>query len=102
MYGCIENVIEFIKDEARATVTFSQGRYKNRVKQLAKIHPEECEIVAENKDGSICTHIPVKWIRINPGSEISEEHKEKLRENLRKAQYALHESGLKSIEKPLA
>lgn len=102
MYGCIENVIEFIKDEARATVTFSQGRYKTRIKQLAKIHPEECEIVAENQDGSICAHIPVKWIRINPGSEISEEHKEKLRENLRKAQYALHESGLKSIEKPLA
>ena len=48
MYVCIENVIEFIKDEARATVTFSQGRYKNRVKQLAKSHPEECEIVAEN------------------------------------------------------
>ena len=28
MENCIENVIEFIKDEKRATVTFSQGRYK--------------------------------------------------------------------------
>ncbi len=102
MYGCIENVIEFIKDEARATVTFSQGRYKTRIKQLAKSHPEECEIIAENQDGSICAHIPVKCIRINPGNEISEEHKNKLRENLRKAQYALRDNGLNSIEKPLA
>lgn len=100
--GYVENTIEFTTGSKCVTVSLSQGRYKNRVKQLAKSHPEECEIVAENQDGSICAHIPVKWIRINPGSEISEEHKEKLRENLRKAQYALHESGLKSIEKPLA
>lgn len=104
MYGCIENVIEFIKDEARATVTFSQGRYKNRVKQLAKSHPEECEIVAENQDGSICAHIPVKWIRINPSKELSDEERERLSNHARNILHSStnkRENSLNSIEKPL-
>ena len=91
--GSIENAIEFSKDSERATVTFTQGRYKSRIKRLAESHPEECRIIAENEDGSLCAHIPVKWVRINPGNEISEEHRDKLRENIRKAQYALHENG---------
>lgn len=57
MENCIENVIEFIGDEKRATVTFSQGRYKSRIRKLAEEHPEECQIMAENKDGSLCAHI---------------------------------------------
>lgn len=95
--GNIENVIEFTKDSERATVTFSQGRYKGRIRKLAKSHPEECQIVAENQDGSLYAHIPVEWIRINPGMELSEEHKEKLRANIRNAHRALHENGLNSI-----
>ena len=76
MENCIENVIEFIKDEKRATVTFSQGRYKTRIKELTKSHPEECEIVAENKDGSICAHVPVAWVKIAPVRKTSEERRE--------------------------
>lgn len=79
----IENAIEFIKDQDRATVTFSQGRYKTRIKNLAKSHPEECEIVAENKDGSLYAHIPVSWIRINPGKNLTEEEKERMVEHAR-------------------
>lgn len=30
-YGYDENVIEFIRDQKRATVTFTQGRYKTRI-----------------------------------------------------------------------
>ena len=106
MYGCIENVIEFIKDEARATVTFSQGRYKTRVKQLAKSHPEECQIVAENQDGSICAHIPVEWVRISPPKAVSELQRrtgaEMARRNFSHIGNNPCENGLNSIEKPLA
>lgn len=75
-----ENAIEFIKDGSRATVTFSQGRYKTRIKELAKKHPDECEIMTENKDGSMLAHIPVEWIRINPGKDLTDERKERLAE----------------------
>lgn len=78
-----ENTIEFVRDSKRATVTFSQGRYITRIKKLAESHPEECQIVAMNKDGSICAHIPVKWIRINPSMNLTEERRERLSEHAR-------------------
>ena len=72
MDRCVENVIEFLENQERATVTFSQGRFKSRIRKLAAERPEECEIVAENKDGSLCAHIPVKWVKIKPTKQLSE------------------------------
>ena len=82
--GNVENVIEFMKDSGRAAVSFSQGRYKTRIKKLAAERPEECEIVAENKDGSLCAHIPVAWIKINPTQQITEEQREIMAERMRR------------------
>lgn len=82
--GNVENVIEFMKDSGRATVSFSQGRYKSRIKKLAAERPEECEIVAENKDGSLCAHIPVAWIKIKPTQQITEEQREVMAERMRR------------------
>ncbi|MGI6095017.1 MAG: hypothetical protein ACOYBL_06250 [Lachnospiraceae bacterium] len=87
-FSADENVIEFLRDQGRATVTFSQGRYKTRIKKLAESHPDECEIVAENKDGSLYAHIPVSWIRINPGKNWSEEQRERQAEHARNVFHA--------------
>ena len=59
-----ENVIEFYKDSETATVSFSQGRYISRIRQLKEKYPDQIEIVAENKDGSVTAHIPVNAIHI--------------------------------------
>ena len=72
----MENAIEFITNEKRATVTFTQGRYKTRIRELAEKFPEECEIVAENADGSMCAHIPVAWVKIKPPMQLTEEQRE--------------------------
>lgn len=72
MENCIENVIEWIRDEKRATLSLSQRRTISRVKQLAEQYPEECQIVAENKDGSVCAHVPVSWVKISPPKKVSE------------------------------
>lgn len=80
--GYSENVIEWIKDEKRATLTLSQRRTISRVKKLAVQYPEQCQVVAENKDGSICAHIPVSWIRINPGMELTEEQRRQKAETM--------------------
>lgn len=77
-----ENVIEFYADDKRATVTFTQGRYVSRIKRFAEEKPDECQIVAENKDGSIVAHIPTRWVKISPTREVSEEQKEAARERL--------------------
>ena len=36
----MENVIEFLNGQKRATVTLSQGRYKTKVEKLAKERPD--------------------------------------------------------------
>lgn len=72
-----ENVIEWVKDGKTATLNLTQGRTITRVMRLAKNRPEECKIIAENKDGSICAKVPVGWIRINPGMNLTDEQREK-------------------------
>lgn len=74
--SCTENAIEWVKDAKRATLTLSQRRTISRVKKLAESHPEECQIIAENKDGSIYAHVPVSWVKIGPPRKISEEQRE--------------------------
>lgn len=93
MDKCIENVIEFLKDEQRATVTFSQGRYKSRIKKLAAERPEECQIMAENQDGSMCAHIPVSWIKINLPKKLTKNQIEQAKENFSKHRNAGHKKG---------
>lgn len=78
-----ENVIEFLQNEKIATVTFTQGRYITRIKDLAEKKPDECKITHTNRDGSIVAHIPVSWIRINPTMELSEERKKELADRAR-------------------
>ena len=60
-----ENVIEFVQNSKVATVTFCQGRFVTRIKELAKNYPDEVQITKENEDGSIVAHIPTKYIVIN-------------------------------------
>lgn len=78
-----ENVIEFERNYSRATGTFCQPRYISRIRKLAEERPEACQIVAENKDGTIVAHFPTEWIRINPPRELSEEEKNRLSEHAR-------------------
>lgn len=74
--GNIENNIEFLRNEDRATCSFTQGRFITKMKKLAENFPDECQIVAENKDGSIVAHFPVKWIHIsNLSRNLSEEER---------------------------
>ncbi len=82
MQGTIENCIEWIRDDKRATLSLSQRRTISKVKQLAERYPDECQIVAKNKDGSICAHIPVSWVKIGPPKRVSEEQRKISRDNM--------------------
>ena len=85
----VENVVEFLRGNDRATCSFSQGRFISRIKKLAEQYPDECQIVAENNDGSITAHFPVKWLLIsNRSKDLTDEERqilsERARENFRK------------------
>ena len=65
----MENVNEFLRDEETASVTFSQRRFITRIRKLAEKYPDQARILAENEDGSVFAHVPVRWIRISPPKE---------------------------------
>ena len=78
----IENVIEWLRDGRTATLSLTQGRYISKVMKLAKKHPEECEIIAENKDGSVCVKVPIGWVKVNPPKQYTEEQKKEMASRL--------------------
>ena len=82
--GYSENVIEWVKDENKATLSLSQRRTITRVKQLAERYPDQCQILAENKDGSLYAHIPTNWIKIYPPKDLTEEQRKKQADLFRK------------------
>lgn len=80
----IENVIEFLNNEKTVTVSFCSRKWINKTKRLHEKNPNEVKIIAENKDGSICATLPVKYLKISPPRKISEEQKQAAGERLRK------------------
>ena len=85
----MENMIEFISGTRTATVTFTNQKHINRMKKLYEERKDDFKYFKENKDGSICAKIPLKWIKINAGSKtgrvMTEEQKEAARIRLQKA-----------------
>jgi hypothetical protein len=85
-----ENMIEFLSGQRTATVTFTNVKHINRMKKLYEERKDEFKYFVENKDGSICAKIPLKWIKVNAGAlpgtgkkrEMTEEQKEELRQRL--------------------
>ena len=80
MDSVTENVIEWIRGQQTAILTLTRSSLVTRVKKLAEQRSEECQIIAQNEDGSILAHVPVKWLRIKPTLTLSEEEKERRKE----------------------
>ena len=84
-----ENVLEFISGTRTATVTFTNQKHINRIKKLYEERKDDFKYFKENTDGSVCAKIPLKWIKINPGSKegrvMTEEQKEAARIRLANA-----------------
>ena len=75
-----ENCIEWLNGQDTMSVTLSQGRYISKVRKLAKKYPDLVQILAENNDGSIFAHMPLKSLKLNIISpkELGDDEKEKL------------------------
>lgn len=71
--------------EASLTLTDGNDRalIKSVIRKLAEKHPEDCQIIADNEDGSICAHVPVSWLRIFPPRQYTEEQRQQMGERLR-------------------
>ena len=85
----MENVLEFISGARTVTVSFTNKKHINRIKKLYEERKDDFKYFHENTDGSICAKIPLKWIKLNPGSKngrvMTEEQKEAARVRLANA-----------------
>lgn len=78
-----EFVIEWLRGQTVATVTAPSGsRLKGRMMKLLEQYPDEVD-VHENRDGSICGHVPVSYIKVSHPRKISEEQKKASGERFR-------------------
>ena len=84
-----ENCIEFLSGERSDVVSFTNRKHINRIKKLYEERKDDFKYFHENTDGSICAKIPLKWIKLNPGSKngrvMTEEQKEAARVRLANA-----------------
>lgn len=77
-----ENVIEFINGDERAFVTFSERRFINLVKRLAKRYPADVKIIDETKS-HIYASVPTSFVGLrNTKRELTEEQKKEIGERL--------------------
>ena len=85
----MENVLEFISGARTVTVSFTNQKHINRIKKLYEERKDDFKYFHENTDGSICAKIPLKWVKLNPGSKngrvMTEEQKEAARIRLANA-----------------
>ena len=78
-----ENCIEFLSGERSAVVSFTNRKHINRIKKLYEERKDDFKYFHENTDGSICAKIPLKWIKLNPGSKNGRVMTEELQEAAR-------------------
>lgn len=80
-----ELVIEWLKGDKEAVVTAPVGtKICNRLKRYAAEGREEVSQLIENKDGSICCHVPIEWVSVRPPvkKNYSEEQLREMRERM--------------------
>jgi hypothetical protein len=66
-----DNVIEWLSDADRATVTAHKQSLKHRLTKLAEENPDDVQIVAVNEDGTMVAHIPVSYILIRKPKQMN-------------------------------
>ena len=82
-----ENCVEFLNNQKTMTVSFCSQKWVTKIKKLSQSNPDAVEIIAENKDGSICARLPIKYLKISVPRKVSDEQRQKASERFKK----LHE-----------
>lgn len=73
----MDNSIEFFRGADTALVTFSQGCFINQIRELAERFSEDVQIlrVPEKNCGYLLARVPVRYIKIRPPMQMSQERR---------------------------
>ena len=77
-----ENAIEWYNGHDTITISLSQRKFINKIKNLAQKYPKEVKIDRINPDGTVLAHIPLSYLKIQRPRILTEEEREKARERL--------------------
>ena len=66
------------------TVSFCSQKLIAKIKKLSQSNPDDVEIIAENRDGSICARLPIKYLKISTPRKVSDEQRQKASERFKK------------------
>lgn len=79
-----EIAIEWTRGKEIATISaYNNSRLKGKLMKYVVSHPDEVDVY-ENVDGSIVAHVPIKWVKVSPPKQMSEEQKIAAGERMRK------------------
>lgn len=81
-----ENAIEWVTGSDRATVTFSQTKYINRVIKIAEDDPESVTIIKmpEENGGYLLADIDLRRVGLTKKPKISEDMRRRMAEQLKR------------------
>ncbi len=81
-----ENAIEWVTGSDRATVTFSQTKYINRVMKIAEDDPKSVTIIKmpEENGGYLLADIDLRRVSLTKKPKISEDMRQRMAEQLKR------------------
>jgi len=80
----METSIWFSEADKTADIFTHNGPLQRRLTQLAKDHPDECQLYKQNEWEGMRFKFPKSWVRTNPGTsrEYTEEEKQASRDRI--------------------
>ena len=81
----METCFEYLTNNDWGTFSTDEAKWVRRIKALQQDYPDQVEITAVNKDGSIVAHLPKSWFKVAPPRkrDMSEEQRTALAERMR-------------------
>ncbi len=83
MINIQENNIEWLSGQKKVSAYITQERFKNKIRTLANEHPELCNIIQTNDDGSMFCHIDISCVKISAPRQLTDEQREAAAERLK-------------------
>jgi len=85
--GYYATEFDHLAGDEQAAISTGERKIKTILSRLAKKHPEECVLIAENEDGSVYYHVPWSWLSIRPPKKmnLTDEQRQALRDRLEEA-----------------
>lgn len=83
-FSCMDNCIEWTKNDQTVSFTFTQGKMIKKIESLALKYPDTVKILVRNEDGSVYGKMPRKALHLylTETKEMTEEQKQAARDRL--------------------